>query len=81
MRIPAGRQLVTELRDRLASFAVSINTAIEPAVKRSTRTSGRFKRPPYRFSVIGETLETWSVMETIISIVGLVGVLVLRAFV
>ena len=30
---------------------------------------------------IGETLKTWSVMETIISVVGLAGVLVLRAFV
>ena len=30
---------------------------------------------------IGETLKTWSVMETIISVVGLAGVLVLRVFV
>ena len=30
---------------------------------------------------IGETLQTWSVMETIISVVGLAGVVVLRAFV
>jgi GntP family gluconate:H+ symporter len=30
---------------------------------------------------IGETLKTWSVMETIISVVGLVGVMALRAFV
>jgi len=30
---------------------------------------------------LGETLKTWSVMETIISIVGLAGVLLLRALV
>jgi len=30
---------------------------------------------------VGETLKTWSVMETIISVVGLAGVMVLRAFV
>lgn len=30
---------------------------------------------------LGETLKTWSVMETIISVVGLIGVLVLAAFV
>ena len=30
---------------------------------------------------VGDTLKSWSVMETIISIVGLVGVLVLRTFV
>ena len=30
---------------------------------------------------VGETLKTWSVMETLISVVGLLGVLVLRAFV
>ena len=29
---------------------------------------------------IGETLKTWSVMETIISVAGLAGVIVLRAF-
>jgi GntP family gluconate:H+ symporter len=30
---------------------------------------------------VGETLKTWSVMETITSVVGLAGVMVLRAFV
>lgn len=30
---------------------------------------------------VGQTLKTWSVMETIISVCGLLGVLVLRIFV